>query len=189
MRIEIPPEHQYSPTEHLAEHYPSEILKAGQAFGPAPYRYSKLSLRELEGARYRTALINGCNVCINFRGARDFPAMFELFGGDLETSVFKRGPAPDEEYYQNVTNWKDYPGYSERERLAIRYAEGMGESPREIAQDEEFWTRAKAAFSDADIVDLTYSIAAWMGMGRAQHVLGLDTACSFAPVARAASTS
>ena len=185
MRIAIPPEHQASPTENLGEDYKSEIVKAGQKFGPSPYQYSKLSLRELEGARYRTALINGCNVCKAFRGARDFPAMFEIFDGDLENSVYTRGPAPDEEYYQNVTNWQDYPGYSERERLAIRYAEGMGETPQEIARDEEFWSRAKAAFSDEEIVDMTYSIAAWMGLGRAQHVLGLDTVCSFAPVENA----
>lgn len=185
MRIDIAPEYQDSPTEHLAESYPSEILKAAQNYGPKPYQYSKLSLRELEGARYRTALINGCNVCINFRGARDFPAMFRIFDGDLENSVYKHGPAPDEDFYQNVTNWQQYPGYSERERLAIGYAEGMGLEPQKIARDEEFWARVKAVFSDDEIIDMTYSIAAWMGLGRAQHVLGLDTVCSFAPVGKA----
>lgn len=185
MRIEIPPEHQSAPTEHLAQDYPSKILEAAQNYGPKPYQYSKLSLRELEGARYRTALINGCNVCKNFRGGRDFPAMFEIFDGDLENSVYTRGPAPDEEYYQNVTNWEIYPGYSERERLAIRYAEGMGQTPEDIARDEEFWERAKAVFSDDEIVDMTYSIACWVGLGRAQHILGLDTVCSFAPVGKA----
>lgn len=182
MRIAIPQEHQQSPTEHLGEDYQSEIVKAAQKFGPSPYQHSKLSLRELEAARYRTALINGCNVCMAFRGARDFPAMFEIFDGDLANSVYTHGPAPDEDFYQNVTNWQDYPGYSERERLAIRYAEGMGIAPQEIARDEEFWGRAKAVFSDEEIVDMTYSIAAWIGLGRAQHVLGLDTACTFAPL-------
>ena len=32
-------------------------------------------------------------------------------------------------------------------------------------------------FSDAEITDLTYCIAGWMGMGRAAHVLGLDQNC------------
>lgn len=185
MRIELPAEYQDRPSEYLAKRFPSEILKAAQNYGAQPYQHSPLSLRELEGARYRTALINGCHVCKNFRGARDFPALFEVFDGDIENSVYTHGPAPDEEFYQNVLNWKDYPGYSERERLAIRYAEGMGEAPQEIAQDEEFWARAKAAFSDEEIVDMTYSISAWMGLGRAQHVLGLDTVCSFAPVGKA----
>lgn len=182
MRIDLPPEYREKPIGHLATFYPSEILKAAQAYGPAPYQYSKLSLRELEGARYRTALINGCNVCINFRGARDFPGLFAMFDGDLENSVYNRGPAPDEAFYENVPNWRDYPDFSERERLAIRYAEGMGQAPQEIAKDEEFWSRAKAVFSDEEIVDMTYSIGAWMAMGRAQHVLGLDAVCSFAPV-------
>ena len=185
MRIELPEEYQASPSEHLARVYPSEIVKAAQTFGPSPYQYSKLSLRELEAARYRTALINGCNVCMNFRGARDFPAMFAIFDGDLENSVYTRGPAPDEDFYQNVTNWRDYPDYSERERLAIRYAEGMGLAPQEIARDEDFWARARAVFSDEELVDMTYSIAAWMGLGRAQHVLGLDAACTFAPMEKA----
>jgi len=186
MRIDMPPEHQDHPFAHLAKRYPSEILKAAQTFGPAPYQYSQLTLRELEGARYRTALINGCNVCINFRGERDFPGLFEMFDGDLGNSVYTRGPAPDEAYYQNVENWREYADYTERERLAIGLAEGMGQTPQEIARNDAFWNRVKAVFSDEEIIDMTYSIAAWMGMGRAQHVLGLDTACSFAPSGEAA---
>jgi alkylhydroperoxidase family enzyme len=57
----------------------------------------------------------------------------------------------------------------------------MGLTPHEIAGDEDFWSRAKAVFSDDEIVDLTYSIAAWIGTGRALHALGLDSVCSFAP--------
>jgi alkylhydroperoxidase family enzyme len=181
MRIDLPAEHQDRPFAHVAKHYAPEIVTAGGAFGTAPYQYSKLSLRELEAARYRTAQINGCIVCKNFRGARDFPGLFQVFGGELDSSVYTRGPAPDEAFYENVASWRDYPGFSERERLAIRYAEGLGQAPDQIAQDEEFWARAKAVYSDDEIVDLSYSIAAWMGVGRAMHALGLDAACSFTP--------
>jgi hypothetical protein len=80
--------------EHVVKHYAPEIVAAAGAFGTAPYQYSKLSLRELEAARYRTALVNGCNVCTNMRGGRDFPGMFEMFGGDLDHSVYTHGPAP-----------------------------------------------------------------------------------------------
>lgn len=186
MRIKLPEEHHDQPFAHVAEHYAPEIVTAGGIFGTSPYQYSKLSLREIEGARYRTAQINGCNTCQNFRGGRDFPGLFETFGGDLDSSVHTHGPAPDEEFYSNVANWRDYPGFSERERLAIRYAEGLGQTPHQIAQDEEFWARAKAAFSDNEIVDLSYSIAAWMGVGRAMHALGLDAVCSFTTVEKAA---
>lgn len=186
MRIALPPEHRDRPFEHIAKHYAPEIVTAAGVFGTSAYQYSKLSLRELEGARYRTAQINGCNTCENFRGGRDFPGLFETFKGDLDHSVYVRGPAPDEEFYNSVTNWRHYPGFSERERLAIRYAEGLGQTPHEIAADEEFWARAKAAFSDDEIVDLSYSIAAWMGVGRVMHALGLDTVCAFTTVGKAA---
>ena len=186
MRVELPPEHQDRPLEHVGKHYAPEIVGAAGMYGTAPYQHSKLSLRELEGARYRTALINGCNACTAFRGGRDFPGMFSSFNGDLENSVYARGPAPDEDFYRNVENWKDWPGYSERERLAIRYAEGLGTAPQEIARDEEFWERAKAVFSDDEIVDMTYSIGAWMATGRALHVLGLDAVCQWVPSGQAA---
>ena len=62
----------------------------------------------------------------------------------------------------------------------------MGESPDRIAQDEEFWARANAAFSDDEIVDLSYAIASWMANGRVLHALGLDTVCSFTSVEEAA---
>jgi alkylhydroperoxidase family enzyme len=186
MRVELPAEHHDRPFEHVAKHYAPEIVTAAGAYGTAAYQHSKLSLRELEAARYRTAQINGCNVCKNFRGGRDFPGLFEGFGGDLDNSVYTHGPAPDEAFYENVGAWRDYPGFSERERLAIRYAEGLGQTPDQIAHDEEFWARAKTVFSDDEIVDLTYSIGAWMGVGRAIHALGLDTVCFFAPVGKAA---
>ena len=64
------------------------------------------------------------------------------------------------------------PLYSARERIAIEYAEGMGTDPQGIAQDEDFWRRCKAAFSDREIVDLSFCIACWMGLGRIGHVLG-----------------
>jgi hypothetical protein len=54
----------------------------------------------------------------------------------------------------------------------------MGENPHGIAQAEDFWVRLKAAFSDNEIVDLSYCLAAWIGLGRATHVLGMDR---FAP--------
>lgn len=185
MRVDLPAEYHDRPFENVGRHYPTHIVATAGIYGIAPYQHSKLSLRELEGARYRTALINGCNTCTAFRGARDFPGLFAAFNGDLENSVYTNGPAPGEDFYANVENWQGWPGYSERERLAIRYAEGMGLAPHDIAQDEDFWTRAKAAFSDAEIVDMTYSIGAWMANGRALHMLGMDAVCSFVPVGKA----
>ncbi|MBM3594711.1 MAG: carboxymuconolactone decarboxylase family protein [Alphaproteobacteria bacterium] len=172
--------------ETLSNAYAPEIVRAAGAFSTTAYQHTKLTLREIEAARYRTAQINGCMVCMGFRAGRDFPQMFEGFGGDVEASTWARSEKPDEALYENVGNWRDWPGYSERERLAIQYAEGMGEAPKEIAVDEAFWAQMKAAYSDEEIVDLTYCIGSWIANGRAAHVLGLDNACFAPDVAEAA---
>ena len=54
----------------------------------------------------------------------------------------------------------------------------MGTEPKQLAKDEEFWAEVKDIFTDAEITDLTYCIAGWMGMGRVAHVLGLDGNCT-----------
>lgn len=154
-----------------------ELVKAGSALSHAIYKHSKLSLREFEGARARTAEINGCLVCRTFRAKRDLVSFFDSQGVEHTRSVIDNGDAPDEAFYLNVSNWKTDPRYSEREKLAIEYAEGFGLDPQGLAKNEDFWKRAKAAFTDYEIIDLSYCTAAWVGMGRVAHVLGLDNAC------------
>jgi alkylhydroperoxidase family enzyme len=186
MRIHVPPEHEANPFPYVAEHFAAKIVAAGMAFSKAGYEHSKLSLREFEGARARTAEINGCQFCRSFRAGRDLPEYFSAMGGSVADSVAARGPAPDEEYYRNVSNWRDSPLFSERERLAIGYAEGLGLDPQRIASDDAFWKRIKAVFSDEEIVDLSYCIAGWMGLGRVGHALGTDKVCAVAPLERVA---
>jgi hypothetical protein len=182
MRIELPERHQANPLPHLAENYAAQIVSAGVAFSKAGYQHSKLSLREFEGARARTAEINGCQVCRTFRADRDLPGYFAVFGGNVDQSVAANGAAPNEAFYLNLARWRDFPEYSERERVAIAFAEGLGLDPHGIATDEAFWARAKAVFSDEEIVDLAYCTACWMGLGRVTHALGMDNVCSFVPM-------
>lgn len=157
---------------NLGETYATEIITASSAFSFATYQHSKLPLRLFEAARIATAVINGCTVCRNWRSARDVSFM------GLDTGVIARGPAPDEAFYQAVLA-NDLDALDPRERLAVLYVQRMGEDPRGLSGDESFWAELKAALSDAEIVDLTYCCACWMGLGRAAHVLGLDTACTF----------
>jgi alkylhydroperoxidase family enzyme len=185
MRINVPETHQSNPVAYVAKTFAPSIVAAGMGYSTVAYQTSRLSLREFEGARARTAEINGCRVCRSFRAARDLPGFFRSFGGDASASILTHGPAPDEAFYENVSNWKSYPRFSERERLAIAYAEGMGLAPQVVAADDELWGRMKAAFTDDEIVDLTYCIGAWIGLGRATHVLGLDGVCSFDSESRA----
>ena len=53
----------------------------------------------------------------------------------------------------------------------------MGEAPKGLKQDEAFWERMHSSFSDAEIVDMTFSIGSWIALGRLTHVLDLDNVC------------
>ena len=182
MRIDMPEDHQSEPLKHVGEHYAPEIVGPAMRFGTACYAKSRLSLREFEGARMRTAQINGCELCRGFRASRDLAGMFGAAAGE-KAGVIANGPEPDEAFYAAVADYRTSQIFSERERLAIEYAERTGLDPQGLARDEAFWARFKAAFSDEEIVDLTYCVAGWIGLGRAVHVLGLDQACAITPAA------
>jgi alkylhydroperoxidase family enzyme len=170
MRISLPSHtDQFFP--NVADAYAPEIVTASGAYSYATYKHSKLSLRMFEAARIATAVINGCIVCKNWRAERDVALM------GLEGELSNRGPIPDEAFYRAVLAG-DFSALDNRERLAVLYAQRMGQDPQGLASDEAFWTELKAALSDDEIVDLTYCTACWIGLGRAAHVLGLDTACN-----------
>jgi alkylhydroperoxidase family enzyme len=160
---------QYFP--RLPETCAPEIVAASGAYSYATYKYSKLPLRLFEAARIATAVINGCIVCKNWRAERDVGFM------GMEGGVIERGPVPDEAFYQAVLA-NDFSVLDARERVAVLYAQRMGEDPKGLASDEAFWAEVKAVLSEEEIVDLTYCTACWIGLGRTAHVLGLDTACN-----------
>ena len=177
IRIDVPAEDAANPYGYAAHAHGREIMAAADVFSKAVYQHSILSLREFEGARSRIAQINGCIVCQQFRAAKDAPSMFAATGVRPDHLVSDNGPAPDEAFYTAVELWRTSPLFSPRERAAIEFAERFAEEPKAIADDEDFWERAHALFSDAEIVDLAHSVAAWMGLGRVAHVLGFDSVC------------
>jgi alkylhydroperoxidase family enzyme len=181
LRIDVPEAHQSDPYSYMAAHYAPAMIAAGGAFARGTYTQSILSLREFEAARVRTAQINGCLVCLNFRAARDVPSMLKSMGADGSRSVIDAGDPPDEAFYEAIGDWRTSPLFSERERIAIEFAERFGTEPKSLAADEGFWTRARAAFTNEEIVDLAHCTASWVGLGRVAHVLGLDTVCMNAP--------
>lgn len=178
-RVHIPTEAVNDAAAFAWKEYGGAIADAGFAFSRAVYRHSKLSLRESEAARLRTAQINGCAICKSWRGARDTPALLAAAGESDGPSVVDNGPTPDELFYSSIETWRDSPVFSERERTALELAERIAIEPQAVATDDQFWTRIHKHFGDDEIVDLTLSIAAWIAMGRATHVLGLDQACPF----------
>jgi alkylhydroperoxidase family enzyme len=177
-RVHVPDEYASNPSAYVWSQYAPEIAGGASSYINAVYTKSLLSLRELEGARMRTAQINGCELCIGMRSDRDLGAFLEGAGVDPRMAVSARGdPVPDERFYAEIEKWKTSDCYSPRERLAIEYAERMGDAPKTIKHDEAFWTQLHMHFSDAEIVDMTFSIGAWMALGRLTHVLDLDSVC------------
>ncbi|MCZ6890776.1 MAG: hypothetical protein O7H39_19975 [Gammaproteobacteria bacterium] len=61
--------------------------------------------------------------------------------------------------------------YSDRERLAIEYAEKMAVDHHEI--DEVFFARLKTQFADPEILELGMMIGQYIGFGRLLKVLDL----------------
>ena len=182
MRIAVPAEHMDNPIGYVTTHYAKPITAAAMAFSTSTYQPHEVSLREFEAARKRTADINGCAVCKSWRSARDLPDYMSFFGKDGEHHVASdTSNAPDDFFYDQVIDWRTSPIFTPRERLAIEYAELMGLDPDNLAYNEDFWGRMKAAYSDEAIVELSYCIACWIGLGRVTHALGMDGVCSFAP--------
>jgi alkylhydroperoxidase family enzyme len=134
-----------------------EMGMAAGALSHAIYEQSIVPVRERELARTRIAQINGCAICLAWR--RTNGAAEEMTEDD----------------YAHVGDWSTHDGYSERERLAIEYAEKF--ATEHHALDDNFYERLRAAFTDAEVLDLTVCIGGWLALGRTLHVLGIDDSC------------
>jgi AhpD family alkylhydroperoxidase len=122
------------------------------------YEQSVIPGEERELARMRIAEINACLACADFRA----------------DSVKELG-IPDE-HYANVSAWATYPGYTDRQRLAIEYAERFALAHDAITDD--FYARLRAAFTDPEVLDLTLCIGVFLGLGRTLAVLHVEQACA-----------
>lgn len=129
---------------------------AASNFSLAVYANTTLGLREFEAARLRTAQINGCVFCLDWRTERD-------------------GVKVEDEFADAVTQWRTTDAFDDRTRLAAEYAERYALDHHNI--DEEFWARMTAHYSQQEIVELSMSIGSWLAFGRLNHVLGIDTVC------------
>lgn len=132
------------------------IGPAAANFSQKVYEDTTLGLREFEAARLRTAQINGCVFCQDWRT--------EMNGKTVEDT-----------FAQAVTDWRTTHDLDDRSKLAAEYAERYALDHHGL--DQEFWVRMKAAYTDAEIVELSMCLGSWLAFGRLNHVLGLDTAC------------
>ncbi|MDT4938043.1 MAG: hypothetical protein QOG80_1714 [Pseudonocardiales bacterium] len=126
----------------------------------AVYNHSDLPLRIREIARMRIAEDNECQVCRQTREAdRD--------------SV-----GADEDFYTHVLDWRTWPGYSARERIAAEFAERFAQDHRGLREDDDFWARAHEHFDDGEILALGVCCSMWLGNGRLMRVLDVAQACT-----------
>ena len=78
----------------------------------------------------------------------------------------------DRALYDHVADYHAHDGYTEREKLAIEYAERFVLD--HLAIDDAFFARLRAAFADDEVLDLTICIAAFLALGRLLQVLQVD---------------
>jgi len=146
---------------------PPAIKSAAHQMTEAVYQRSSLSMREFEVARVRIWYVNDCLTCRNFRSARDVPER----EGPLQ--VMK------EEDYEHVLD-PDWEGYSERERLAIEFAERFALDHTSFRA--ELWDRLHANFTDDELVDLSICVGWFIASGRVNRVFEIDGAgCQIPP--------
>jgi AhpD family alkylhydroperoxidase len=122
------------------------------------YQQSIIPAQERELARMRIAQLNDCLACSDFRAP----------------SVREAG-IPSE-LYDNVADYATYPGYTDRQRLAIEYAEKFATDHDSI--DDAFFVRMRESFKDDEILDLTLCVSVFLGLGRTLAILGVDQSCA-----------
>lgn len=127
------------------------------------YASSTLTPRERECARMRVAQINNCPICLGWR----IP------------SLARSGV--DEALYQHVSEYRDSPLYSLREKLCIEYAERFINDHHNMG--DEFWARMKSQFSDREILALGISVGHLLAFGRLTSVLRIGQSCSLNRIA------
>ena len=160
--------------------YRPRMAAAMEQLSAAVYQETTLTYREAEGARIRIAHINGCLMCQGYRIAEHLPAALQkMDSAEAPNTGEKRGKAPTEEFYRAVAaDWRAFELFSDRERLAIEYAERISLEPVPLPYDDDFWERLHEHFDEGEIADLTYSITTWIATGRVVHALGLDGVCA-----------
>ena len=154
-RIEIPDGR--GPELHRVWLLRPEMAVGAGALADAVYEHSELPAREREAARMQVAIRNQCQICLGWRDDR------------------LAGEGVDEALYDAVAT-NDLEALSAREQLAVAYADLFATD--HLAIDDAFMASMRSAFSDAEILDLSICCANWVGMGRLNQILGLDTGCA-----------
>jgi alkylhydroperoxidase family enzyme len=152
-RITLPPGD--APESYRLFSLQPALGKALAGLSEAIYSQTVVDLRVREAVRMRIAHINECLLCVGFR----FPQKKEEF---TAMNI-------NEDFYAAIPQWRTSTLFSERERLAIEYAEKFAENHLSI--DDNFIAGLGRYFSGAEIFALTTIIAGLMANGRILQVL------------------
>ena len=130
-----------------------QVLDPGLLWGRTPWVFAAMAL--LYGAinrrrspiepplrslvTVRVSQINHCAFCVDINAA----------------TLIKRGA--DMAKIDALADWRDSPLFSERERLALDYAEAMTDSGRRV--DDALFARLRQTFDEDAIVELTGLVA------------------------------
>ena len=76
------------------------------------------------------------------------------------------------EQIANLHNYRSDPNFSELERLALEYADGMTQTP--VVVSDALFARLREKFSDAQLVELTSAIAWENYRARFDHAFGIE---------------
>lgn len=126
--------------------------KALAGLSTAIYSQDAIDLRVREAVRMRIAHINQCTLCIGFR-----------FGEQAQAAGI------DEAFYAAIARWRSSELFSEREKVAIEYAEKFAQD--HLSLDQAFFDQMHRHFNDAEIFALTAIIAGLLANGRILQVL------------------
>lgn len=77
-----------------------------------------------------------------------------------------------EEKISRLAEYRTDSSFTEREKTALEFAERMATEHKSI--DDEFFRRARAQFTDPEIVELGMAIGQYIGFGRLLMVLDLE---------------
>jgi alkylhydroperoxidase family enzyme len=79
-----------------------------------------------------------------------------------------------EEKISRLEHFRDDPAFTERERVALEFAEKMATNHTSL--DDDFFRRMRAQFSDAEIIEIGMAAGQYIGFGRLLMVLDLERA-------------
>jgi AhpD family alkylhydroperoxidase len=137
-----------------------ETMKAVAA-GYAKTSELPLSLKSL--VRVRIAVLNGCPFC-----------------ADLHSSI-GMGSGLESTKIGAIGAWENDGELSERERLALEYADAVTLSDAEVG--DELFERLRKEFSEAEIIELSFAIAVENLFSKFHNALQVESQgfCSIAP--------